>query len=88
MDSSIIAIAGFATFFNFAILRWKFEHDRVADGIVDISVLGIIIFFTAGTMSGMIIGMIASMLFSLYSLWSPFSIDFMDEPTYKGADNA
>ena len=79
MDGLTIAIAGFATFFNFAILRWKFEHNRIADGILDLSTLGIIVFFTAGTMSGMIIGMIASMLFSLYSLWSPFNLGFMDD---------
>jgi len=79
----LILIAGFAMFFNFAILKWKFSNGRIADGVLDASVLGIIMFVTAGSMTGMAIGVVGSMLFSLFLLWSPFNLDsFMgdDEP--------
>ena len=78
MDASIIAIAGFAVFFNFMILKWKFENNRVADGILDLAVLGLITWSFSGSMTGLIIGMIGSMLFSLYLLWSPFNLENID----------
>jgi len=87
MDTSMLLIAGFATFFNFLVLKWKFTNNRVADGALDASTLAIILYVTSGSMSGMVIGMIASSLFSVYLLWSPLKLDFMDETNdYKEFD--
>ena len=74
--------AGVAIFFNFMILKWKFTNDRVADGVLDMVIFGTIMFLTSSSgQMGMVSGMIGSALFSLYLLWSPFNLDFMDEPT-------
>ena len=88
MESSIVVIAGLATMFNFAILKWKFENNRVADAVLDLIVLGVITWSFAGSMTGMVIGVVGSMLFSLYLLWSPFKLDafnFDDEPVNKNS---
>ena len=68
MEGSIVVIAGLATMFNFAILKWKFENNRVADAVLDLIVLGVITWSFAGSMTGMVIGVVGSMLFSLYLL--------------------
>ena len=83
MDAIVILVAGLATFFNFAILKYKFTKGRTADAILDVLVLGVIVWFTKGSMTGMIVGMIGSMLFSIYLLWSPFNLEMFeeDEPT-------
>ena len=71
----LVLTAGFAVFFNAMILKWKFENGRVADGILDMAVLGLISFAFAGSMTGMAIGMVGSMLFSMYLLWSPLTLN-------------
>ena len=68
MEYLIIAVA---TFFNFIILKWKFEHERYADLAFDIATLVCISWLFAGTLGGMIVGMIASALISLYLLAFP-----------------
>jgi len=72
----LIIVAGIAVFFNFAILKWKFDNNRKLDASLDLAVLAIITAITAGTMSGMAIGMIGSMMFSIYLLWKPFRLNF------------
>lgn len=75
MEYMIIAVA---TFFNFIILKWKFEHERYADLVFDVATLVVISWLFAGTLGGMIVGMIASALISLYLLVFPpkFMKDF------------
>jgi len=75
MSASMILIVSVATFFNFMILRYKFEHERIADGILDAGVFAAIVYLTIGSVSGLIIGMVSSALFSLYGLWKPFNLD-------------
>ena len=75
MDISILILVAIATFFNFIVLRFKFEHNRTDDAFLDAIVLIVIIYFTSGSVTGLIIGMIASALFSLYGLWKPFKLD-------------
>ena len=41
-SSVIILVVGIATFFNLVILLWKFQHDRVMDGILDLGALVLI----------------------------------------------
>ncbi len=68
MEFLIIAVA---TFFNFMILKWKFEKGRYADLAFDMATLVAISFLFGGTLGGMIIAMIASALISLYLIVFP-----------------
>lgn len=83
MSTSVLIAAGIAVFFNFIVLRYKFEHNKTADGVLDATVFIAIVYVTSGTMNGMVIGMIGSALFSLYGLWKPFNLDFLNEPKEK-----
>ena len=79
MDGTLIAIAGISMFIQFAVLKYKFTHNKVADGVLDAGVFAAIMFLTSGSMTGMVIGIVGSTLFSGYLLWSPFNLDFMDD---------
>lgn len=68
-------IIGIATFFNFMILKWKFEHERYADLVFDVSTLVAISWLFGGTLGGMTIAMISSALISLYLI--PFPPKFL-----------
>lgn len=68
MEYLIIAVA---TFFNFIILKWKFEHKRYTDLAFDLATLVAISYLFGGTLGGMIVAMIASALISLYLLVFP-----------------
>lgn len=68
MEYLLIAVA---TFFNFIILKWKFEHERYADLAFDVATLCAISWLFSGTLGGMIVGMIASALISLYLIAFP-----------------
>lgn len=66
-----LLIMGVATFFNFIILKWKFEKKRYADLVFDIATLVTLSWLFSGTVSGMIIAMIASAMISLYLIAFP-----------------
>ena len=68
MEFLIIAVA---TFFNFMILKWKFEHERYADLAFDITCLVCISWLFGGTLGGMTIAMISSALISIYLIPYP-----------------
>lgn len=59
---------GVVSFFNLMILKYKFEHDRIADLSLDIATLVVLSYIFGGTTTGMLVAMIASMLMSIY-LW-------------------
>jgi hypothetical protein len=64
-------IIGVITFFNFIVLLHKFQEARWADLAVDASILFILSFLFAGSISGLVIAMTASFLTSLYLLKYP-----------------
>ena len=70
MLTMFIAI-GVATFFNFIILKWKFERKRYADLVFDIVTLVIISNLFGGTLGGMVVAMIASAMISIYLIVNP-----------------
>lgn len=70
MLTMFIAI-GVATFFNFIILKWKFERKRYADLAFDIVTLVIISNLFGGTLGGMVVAMIASAFISIYLIFFP-----------------
>jgi hypothetical protein len=69
-----VLISGLALAFNCIILIHKFRKQRYTDATLDLIILMIISIATAGTMTGLSIGMIGSMLVSFYLLWRPVRI--------------
>lgn len=57
--------------FDLLIVKWKFEHARYADAILDISLLICINIFLGGSLGGEIVGTIAAFIISLYLLAFP-----------------
>ena len=86
MDIFIVVAAGIATAFNIIIIKYKFDKGRNADAILDLAILLLLSFVFSSTVSGMEIGMIASMLFSLYLLYSPFELSSFEE-MFQDDDN-
>ena len=72
-------LVGLATAFNFIIIKWKIEKSRAADATLDIGVMVALGWMFGGTMSGMVVAMIASVAVSLYLLKYP--------PTFMGGDD-
>ena len=71
-----LIIMALATSFNLMIIKWKFEHERVADAVLDAGLLGILALVFGGTLGGMMIATASSALVSLYLLWSPLRINW------------
>jgi hypothetical protein len=71
MDTSFIIGGALATFLNFAIIKWKLEHNRYLDSTIDIGVFSVSSYMFMGTITGLSISMIASALMSIYLLISP-----------------
>lgn len=63
-----LLIIGIVTGFNFLVILWKFKKNRTLDGILDLTIFAIIAYMFAGTISGLTVGMIASLLVSIYLL--------------------
>jgi hypothetical protein len=70
MDYTII-FGSIATTFNVIIIYYKFTHDKIMSGAIDIAVLVALSWLFIGTISGLSIGMIASFFFSIYLLIAP-----------------
>ena len=68
MEAVIIAIAAA---FNMLIVKWKIEHKRYQDAILDVIILLILSAMFAHTLGGMIIATIGSFIASIYLLFSP-----------------
>lgn len=66
-----VLVIGVATAFNFIIIIWKLQHNRIEDGILDISIFIAIGYLFAGTIAGMSVGMVASAITSIYLLIKP-----------------
>ena len=65
-----IIIVGLAIGFNFVILKWKYDHGRHNDLIMDVAVLGILSYLFGGTGEGLAAAMVGGMLVSLYLLFT------------------
>lgn len=68
---SLMIIAAICTAFNFLIVLYKFQTKRYLHALVDTACFVSIAFLFAGTISGLQIGMMASMIVSLYLLVRP-----------------
>jgi hypothetical protein len=61
-------ILGLVTAFNFIILKYKFDHARYYDLTIDIITLLFLSWLFKGTISGLIVAMIAGSVVSIYLL--------------------
>jgi len=81
MNNLIFAlIGGLATAFNFLIIIHKIRKKFIFNALIDIVAFVLIVYLTSSTLTGMVIGMIASMLISIYLIFNP-----VEEP--KGFKN-
>ena len=71
MDITTIAVLGIALSFNFIIILWKFQHNRTSDALLDSTLLALVGFIFSSTITGLMIGTIASAIISLYLLAFP-----------------
>jgi Ca2+/Na+ antiporter len=62
----LLILAGLATAFNLLVILWKLKNKRYSDGLLDFMLFITIIFLFSGTLGGMVIGMIASFVISIY----------------------
>lgn len=74
----MMIVMGFAVFVNLAAIKWKLENGRTADAILDGTALTLIGWVFSGSISGLMIGTIASCFMSLYLLISPPKMDIFD----------
>ena len=65
------AIIGIAVFFNLTIVKWKIDKERYVDAGLDFAALVAITIFFSGSYAALVVGTIASALFSIYLLISP-----------------
>ena len=71
---SLILIIGFATFFNLSIVLHKIKKGKFINAALDLSTLVVISILFSGSISGLAVGMIASMGFSIYLLFIPLKL--------------
>lgn len=64
-------IIGVVTFLNLIILKIKLERERYSDLAVDVAGLVVLNYFFSGSLGGMTIAMVSSLLLSLYLLAFP-----------------
>ena len=64
-------LIGVATAFNLMIIKWKLEHKRWADAVLDVFLLVILGFLFAGTFSGLVVATISSAFISLFLIAFP-----------------
>lgn len=72
-------LAAIATAFNFLIILWKFTHERILDASLDFIIFACIALLFQGTVTGLQIGMIASMIVSIYLLFNPPKLAFLKD---------
>ena len=67
---------------NLIILLWKFNHNRILDGVIDTILLVAVAYLFSISTNALIIGSIGSFIVSLYMLIFPpkFDIDMDMEP--------
>ena len=64
----LVIAMGIVTFFNLLVLKIKYEKGRTADLIMDVAALIVLNYLFGGTLTGMLVAMIASLCMSIY-LW-------------------
>ena len=81
MDLTTILMMGAALSFNLIIIKIKIEHNRKTDAALDAGLLALIGVVFSSTITGLMIGTIASAIISLYLLAFPpkaFNMSYFD----------
>ena len=65
-----IIVVGIAIAANFTLLKWKYDHGRHNDLIMDVAVLAILSYLFGGTGEGLAAAMVGGMLVSIYLLFT------------------
>jgi len=63
-----VLMMGIVTFLNLLIIKIKFERGRTTDLAIDIGAILLLNYWFGGTLTGMLVAMIASLCMSIY-LW-------------------
>jgi len=79
INTWMMFLMGFAVFLNLFAIKWKLENERFADAGLDAAVLVLIGWLFSSSISGLMIGTIASSLMSLYLLISPPKLDMLED---------
>ncbi len=82
MNGTYILIGGLATGLNLIIIKVKLDRKRYSDAILDGGILALVGIVFKSTISGLMIGVVASSIVSLYLFFSPppqFLERFIDE---------
>jgi len=79
MGSSIIIVAGLATFLNLAVIYSKFQNGNTSSAVLDALVLSLTFWLFSGTLGALAIGTIASALFSIFLWIRPPKTDLFED---------
>jgi hypothetical protein len=71
MDMSSTMIMGVAVAANILIIKFKIDRQRYSDALLDSTILVLIAFIFKGTISGLMVGTVASAIVSIYLWFSP-----------------
>ena len=71
-------ILGLVTAFNFVIIKMKLEAKRYDDATLDIILFATVAWLTAGSVAGLMVGIVASAIISVYLYFSPPKFEWGD----------
>ena len=69
-----VLVIGLATAFNFIVILAKFKQERYIDALIDITIFIAISSMFTGTISGMSVGMVGSMVVSIWLYYNRFAL--------------
>ena len=79
----LIAIMAVLLAFNLLVIYWKLIHERIPDGLLDLTLLAVIATFFSQSTDTLMIGTGASALISIYLFFSPLKFDDTTTKTQK-----
>ena len=79
----LVIAMGIVTFFNLLVLKIKYEKGRTADLIMDVAALIVLNYFFGGTLTGMLVAMIASLCMSIYLWFWPPKFELWNQQYYS-----
>ena len=76
MSAIVTLIAGVFVAANIIVIMLKIKHDRIADAILDGTILILLAWIFGGSFAGLVTATVASSVISLYLLVIPPKLDF------------
>ncbi len=87
MDGILVVVLGITTAINLIIIKWKLEKKRYPDASLDAVLLFLLAWVFGGTITGLAVATISSMIISFYLMISPpdkLLEQFNKKPKKKG----